>query len=58
LNIIIVGAGLGGLATAIALAIFGHTVTIYEQASELGEVNTKYPPPSTSPYKPKLTSNR
>ncbi len=35
---IIVGAGLGGLATAIALASTGHTVTIYEQAAELGEV--------------------
>ena len=37
-NMIIVGAGLGGLATAIALASTGHTVTIYEQAAELGEV--------------------
>jgi Phytoene dehydrogenase and related proteins len=38
LNIIVVGAGLGGLATAIALAISGHTVTVYEQAQKLGEV--------------------
>lgn len=38
LNIIVVGAGLGGLATAISLASSGHTVTVYEQACELGEV--------------------
>ncbi|MBZ6433075.1 MAG: FAD-dependent oxidoreductase [Acinetobacter pittii] len=38
LNIIVVGAGLGGLATAIALASSGHTVTVYEQAQKLGEV--------------------
>jgi salicylate hydroxylase len=40
LNIIVVGAGLGGLATAIALACSGHTVTVYEQAQKLGEVLT------------------
>jgi choline dehydrogenase-like flavoprotein len=45
LNIIIVGAGLGGLATAIALASTGHTVTIYEQAAELGEVLPHPTPP-------------
>lgn len=38
LKIIIVGAGLGGLATACALARRGHTVTIFEQTSQLGEV--------------------
>ncbi|KAL2837449.1 hypothetical protein BJX68DRAFT_280196 [Aspergillus pseudodeflectus] len=38
LKIIIVGAGLGGLSTAIALATQGHQVTVYEQAPELGEV--------------------
>ncbi|KAJ5101264.1 hypothetical protein NUU61_003486 [Penicillium alfredii] len=36
LNVIIVGAGLGGLATAIALAR-NHSVTIYEQANQLAE---------------------
>jgi hypothetical protein len=38
LNIIVVGAGLGGLAAAIALARRGHTVTILEQAPVIGEV--------------------
>lgn len=38
LRVLIVGAGLGGLATAVALARRGHTVEILEQASTLGEV--------------------
>jgi len=38
LKIVIVGAGLGGLATAIALARHGHSVTVLEQAHQLGEV--------------------
>lgn len=38
LKIVIIGAGLGGLATAVALARAGHTVTVYEQAPALGEV--------------------
>ena len=41
LNVIIVGAGLGGLATAIALAQKNHNVTIYEQAHRLAEVCTE-----------------
>ncbi|KAJ5787279.1 Monooxygenase FAD-binding [Penicillium paradoxum] len=48
LNIIVVGAGLGGLATAIALASSGHTVTVYEQAQQLGEVGAGIQIPSNS----------
>ncbi|KAJ5402817.1 uncharacterized protein N7487_008713 [Penicillium crustosum] len=48
LNIIVVGAGLGGLATAIALASSGHTVTVYEQAQKLGEVGADIQIPSNS----------
>lgn len=42
LNIIVVGAGLGGLAAAIALARRGHKVTIFEQAPKLGEVSASF----------------
>lgn len=40
LDILVVGAGLGGLATAIALRRRGHEVTVFEQAPELMEVST------------------
>lgn len=39
LQILIVGAGLGGLSAAVALARKGHTVDVLEQASKLGEVS-------------------
>lgn len=39
MKVVIVGAGLGGLTTAIALARRGHTVTVLEQAKTLGEVS-------------------
>jgi len=38
--VVIVGAGLGGLAAAIAIARAGHRVTIVERALKLGEVST------------------
>ena len=37
-RIAVIGAGLGGLAVALALSRRGHEVTVYEQASELSEV--------------------
>lgn len=39
LNILVVGAGLGGLATAVALRRRGHHVTVFEQAPQLMEVS-------------------
>jgi len=38
LNIIVVGAGIGGLAAAHTLAQAGHRVTVFESAREFGEV--------------------
>jgi len=34
--VVVVGAGVGGLATAIRLAAAGHRVTVYEQAAQVG----------------------
>jgi salicylate hydroxylase len=49
LNIIISGAGLGGLATAIALRRRGHTVTIFEKVQKLEEVGAGIQiPPNSS----------
>jgi salicylate hydroxylase len=38
LRVVIIGAGIGGLAAAGALRKLGHEVMVYERASELGEV--------------------
>lgn len=38
LDIVIIGAGLGGLAASISCALGGHNVTVLEQARELAEV--------------------
>lgn len=37
-NVAIIGCGLGGAATAIAIQRAGHQVTVYEQANGLDEV--------------------
>ena len=48
-NIIICGAGLGGLGAAIALARKGHQVTVLEAASQLNEVGAGIQiPPNSS----------
>ena len=38
MDIVIIGAGLGGLAAAAALLQRGHRVRVFEQAAQLGEV--------------------
>jgi salicylate hydroxylase len=40
LNVIVVGAGLGGLATAVALRLHGRQVTVLEQAPALAEASS------------------
>lgn len=39
LDVIVVGAGLGGLATAISIAQTGSRVTVFDAAKELQEVS-------------------
>lgn len=52
LDIIVVGAGISGLASAISSALSGHNVTVFESAKELLEVGTiiahTTPPPPQS----------
>ncbi|KAK5075318.1 hypothetical protein LTR64_001523 [Lithohypha guttulata] len=48
IKIIVVGAGLGGLATSCALARRGHDVTCFEQAERLGEVGAGIQMPPNS----------
>lgn len=38
LNVVVVGAGIGGLQTALALAADGHYVTVLESVKEFAEV--------------------
>ena len=38
IQVIVVGAGLGGLGAAIAILLAGHNVTVLESASEIAEV--------------------
>jgi ribulose 1,5-bisphosphate synthetase/thiazole synthase len=48
LDIIVVGAGLSGLATAIGAALSGHHVTVFESAKELLEVSRARPADSVT----------
>ncbi|KAF4547389.1 FAD-binding domain-containing protein 23 [Elsinoe fawcettii] len=49
LNVVVIGAGLGGLSAAVALRKVGHHVTVYEAAKELvtAGAGIQIPPPST-----------
>lgn len=48
LQVVIVGAGLAGLAAAVSTALSGHQVTVLESAKELLEVISLYHLPHTS----------
>jgi 2-polyprenyl-6-methoxyphenol hydroxylase-like FAD-dependent oxidoreductase len=41
-QVIIVGAGLGGLGAAIAILLAGHDVTVIESAAEIAEVSIRH----------------
>lgn len=49
LHIVVIGAGLGGLATAISLARHGHMVHVYEAGTNLSELGAgiQVPPNAT-----------
>jgi 2-polyprenyl-6-methoxyphenol hydroxylase-like FAD-dependent oxidoreductase len=42
IQVIIVGAGLGGLGAAIAILLAGHDVLVLESASEIAEVSPPF----------------
>ncbi len=48
-HLIVVGAGMAGLAAAYELVQVGHTVTILEQQERFGGFSTRYPQPTTIP---------
>lgn len=44
LNVIIVGAGIGGLSAALALATHEHYVTVLDSVKEFSEASMRTPP--------------
>ena len=48
LDIVIVGAGIGGLEAALALAEEGHQIVVLDSVSEFGEANTPFLPDKVS----------
>jgi cation diffusion facilitator CzcD-associated flavoprotein CzcO len=50
LNVLVVGAGLGGLAAGLALQTDGHKVTIIDSAPEFAEVCMTRSTTSPQPY--------
>ena len=55
LHVIVVGAGLAGLAAAISMRLEGHRVTILEKSPKLQEVGAKTPNyPKRVPSFPKM----
>lgn len=47
MNFAAIGAGVAGLAAAIALRQAGHTVAVYEQAPASRQPGARYAPPDT-----------
>jgi cation diffusion facilitator CzcD-associated flavoprotein CzcO len=45
LQVIVVGAGLGGLGAAISILLAGHDILVLESASEIAEVPFPFPSP-------------
>lgn len=56
LDVIVVGAGISGLATAISTALSGHQVTVFESAKELLEVRLFIPSMFQEMAQPKSSS--
>ena len=52
INVIIVGAGLGGLACAIECRRKGHNVIVVENAPEIMRIGDTLVPPDARPFSP------